>query len=131
MIRPRESMKNFEFNFVKTAIEDKIQRAKWIFDKSLESHESSNESDLRAQFNRLAANFVYNSCSEDLLKDYGEDLCGFETAEERLTFLSGFYGAETKTEKIRRNKDKLSKLARGKNEKFGVKYRVKIAQYHV
>ena len=103
---------------IKTAIEDKIQRAKWIFEKSLESHQSENESDLRAQFNRLAANFVYNSCSEDLLKNYGEDLCGFDTAEERLTFLSGFYGAETKTEKIRRNKDKLSKLARGKNEKF-------------
>jgi hypothetical protein len=118
MIRPRESMKNFEFNLVKTAIEDKIQRAKWIFEKSLESHQSENESDLRAQFNRLAANYVYNSCSEELLKDFGEDLCGFETAEERLTFLSGFYGAETKTEKIRRNKDKLSKLARGKNEKF-------------
>ena len=118
MIRPRESMKNFEFNLIKTAIEDKIQRAKWIFEKSLETHESENESDLRAQFDRLAANFVYNSCSEDLLKDYGEDLCGFETAKERLTFLSGFYGIETKTEKIRRNKEKLSKLARGQNEKF-------------
>ena len=118
MIRPRESMKNFEFNLIKTAIEDKIQRAKWIFDKSLETHQSENESDLRAQFDRLAANFVYNSCSEELLKDYGEDLCGFETAEERLTFLSGFYGIETKTEKIRRNKEKLSKLARGRNEKF-------------
>jgi len=118
MIRPRESMKNFEFNLIKTAIEDKIQRAKWIFDKSLETHQSENESDLRAQFDRLAANFVYNSCSEELLKDYGEDLCGFETAEERLTFLSGFYGIETKAEKIRRNKEKLGKLARGRNEKF-------------
>ena len=118
MIRSRDSMKNFEFNLIKTAIEDKIQRAKWIFDKSLETHDSENESDLRAQFNRLAANFVYNSCSEELLKNFGEDLVGFETAEERLTFLAGFYGTETKTEKIRRNKEKLSKLARGPNEKF-------------
>jgi len=116
LIRPQ--MENFEFVNIKTAIEDKIQRANWIFAKSLENHDRANEDDLKAQFSRLAATFVFNSCSEETIKLYGEELCAFVEAEDRLKFLSSFYATETKTEKIRRYKEKLDKLARQKNEKF-------------
>lgn len=116
LIRPQ--MENFEFINIKTAIEDKIQRANWIFVKSLENHERDNKDDLTAQFERLAATFVYNSCSDETVKSNGEELCSFEKAEDRLTFLSSFYAIETKSEKIRRYKEKLEKLARLSNEKF-------------
>ena len=116
LIRPQ--MENFEFVNIKTAIEDKIQRANWIFDKSLENHNCENKDDLKAQFSRLAATFVFNSCSDETLKLYGEELCAFEKAEDRLKFLSSFYATETKSEKIRRYKEKLENLARQKNEKF-------------
>lgn len=116
MIRPH--MKEFEFVNIKTSIEDKIQRANWIFSKSLENHERANKSDLQGQFDRLAATFVFNSCSEETIKNCGEELCAFEKAEDRLKFLSSFYATETKAEKIRRYKEKLEKLARLPNEKF-------------
>lgn len=115
-------MPHYEFYSQKTIMEDKISRANWVFKQSLSEHERANKSELSEQFTRLAASFVFNCCSEDFLTEFGEELAGFNTADERIKFISQIFGEESQAEKIRRNKIKFENCSRKSevNEKFSL-----------
>jgi hypothetical protein len=111
----------FEFLNQEQNIKDKIERARWLFEQALKADpNNANKESLERQFERLAANFVYNCLQEDFISEYGEELCAHSSAADRLKFVSDIFGDESEAEKKRRNKIKFESLARrtDKNEKF-------------
>ena len=118
----RSRMPLYEFKILKMNVNDKIKRSTWLFDNSLDEHSRDNKKDLKDQFERAAATYVLNICSEEFLKDYGEELAGFGSANERLDFLTSIFGEESDEEKVRRNKAKFEGLSRRSecDEKFSV-----------
>ena len=111
----------FEFRNQEQNIKDKIERARWLFEQALKADpNNANKESLELQFERLAANFVYNCLQEDFISEYGEELCAHSSATERLKFVSDIFGDESEADKKRRNKIKFESLARrvDKNEKF-------------
>lgn len=111
----------FEFRNQEQNVKDKIERARWLFEQALQANSNNdNKEDLKAQFERLAANFVYNCLSEDFIKEHGEEICAHSSAENRLKFISDNFGVESEADKRRRSKSKFESLTRraDKNEKF-------------
>jgi len=111
----------FEFLNQEQNIKDKIERARWLFEQALKADpNNANKESLQKQFERLAANFVYNCLQEDFISEYGEELCAHSSAVDRLKFVADIFGDESEAEKKRRNKLKFESLARraDKNEKF-------------
>ena len=111
----------FEFRNQEQNIKDKIERARWLFEQALKADpNNANKESLELQFERLAANFVYNCLQEDFISEYGEELCAHSSAVDRLKFVADIFGDESEAEKKRRNKLKFESLARkvDKNEKF-------------